>query len=66
MEGAPGHPPGSLIPFVWSPGWNSIQSTNTYQKEIGGPLRGGDPGVRMFEPDAVARPVLFQRHSRGL
>ena len=50
MEGAPIHPPGALIPFVWSPGWNSIQATNTYQKEIGGPLRGGDPGVRMFEP----------------
>jgi NADH-quinone oxidoreductase subunit G len=50
MEGAPTHPPGALIPFVWSPGWNSIQATNTYQKEIGGSLRGGDPGVRMFEP----------------
>lgn len=50
MEGAPTHPPGALIPFVWSPGWNSIQATNTYQKEIGGPLRGGDPGVRMVEP----------------
>ena len=50
MEGTPNHPPGALIPFVWSPGWNSIQATNTYQKEIGGPLRGGDPGVRMFEP----------------
>jgi NADH-quinone oxidoreductase subunit G len=50
MEGASTHPPGALIPFVWSPGWNSIQATNTYQKEIGGPLRGGDPGVRMFEP----------------
>ena len=50
MEGTPCRPPGSLIPFVWSPGWNSIQSTNFYQKEIGGPLRGGDPGIRMFEP----------------
>ena len=50
MEGTTDHPPGSLIPFVWSPGWNSIQATNTYQKEIGGPLCGGDPGVRMFEP----------------
>ena len=50
MEGATIHPPGALIPFVWSPGWNSIQATNTYQKEIGGPLHGGDPGVRMFEP----------------
>jgi NADH-quinone oxidoreductase subunit G len=50
MEGAPIHPPGALIPFVWSPGWNSIQATNTYQKEIGGPLHGGNPGVRMFDP----------------
>ncbi|MEO8324866.1 MAG: molybdopterin-dependent oxidoreductase, partial [Nitrospirota bacterium] len=50
MEGTSNHPPGSLLPFVWSPGWNSIQATNTYQKEIGGPLHGGDPGVRMFEP----------------
>jgi len=55
MEGAPTHPPGALIPFVWSPGWNSIQATNTYQQEIGGPLRGGDSGVRMFEPAANGR-----------
>jgi NADH-quinone oxidoreductase subunit G len=38
-----------LIPYFWSPGWNSIQATNTYQKEVGGPLRGGDAGVRLFE-----------------
>ena len=50
MEGAPVQPPGALIPFFWSPGWNSIQATNTYQKEVGGPLRGGDPGVRIFNP----------------
>jgi NADH-quinone oxidoreductase subunit G len=50
MEGTSNQPPGALIPFVWSPGWNSIQATNTYQQEIGGPLRGDDPGVRMFEP----------------
>jgi NADH-quinone oxidoreductase subunit G len=50
MEGTPDKPPGALIPFFWSPGWNSIQAVNTYQKEIGGPLRGGDAGVRIFEP----------------
>jgi len=59
MEGTPDHPPGSLIPFVWSPGWNSIQATNTYQKEIGGPLRGGDPGIRMFEPTASRGQTYF-------
>jgi len=50
MEGTPDQPPAALIPFFWSPGWNSIQATNTYQKEPGGPLRSGDAGVRMFEP----------------
>ncbi len=52
MEGTPDKPPAALIPFFWSPGWNSIQATNTYQKEVGGPLRGGDAGVRLFEPAA--------------
>ena len=50
MEGTPVKPPAPLIPFFWSPGWNSIQATHTYQKEVGGPLRGGDAGVRMIEP----------------
>lgn len=53
MEGTPDRPPAALIPFFWSPGWNSIQATNNYQREIGGPIRGGDAGVRMFEPPAV-------------
>lgn len=50
MEGTPTEPPAALIPFFWSPGWNSIQATNAYQEEVGGPLRGGDAGVRLFEP----------------
>ncbi len=50
MEGAPVQPPAALIPFFWSPSWNSIQATNTYQREVGGPLRGGDAGVRVVEP----------------
>jgi NADH-quinone oxidoreductase subunit G len=53
MEGTPNKPPSSLIPFFWSPGWNSIQATNTYQEQVGGPIRGGDAGVRMFEPAAA-------------
>ena len=53
MEGYPDQPPSPLIPFFWSPGWNSIQSTNFYQKEIAGPLRGGDPGARLIEPGAA-------------
>ena len=52
MESGPQSPPPSLNPFFWSPGWNSIQSVNKYQDQVGGPLRGGDPGVRLIEPAA--------------
>ncbi len=50
MEGYRGEPPSSIIPFFWSPGWNSVQSINKYQIEVGGPLHGGDPGRRLIEP----------------
>jgi len=50
MEGSANQPPGALQPFFWSPGWNSIQAVNKFQSEIGDALRGGDPGVRLFEP----------------
>jgi NADH-quinone oxidoreductase subunit G len=59
MEGASVQPPAALIPFFWSPGWNSIQATNTYQTQPGGPLRGGDAGVRMFEPAAPNGQTYF-------
>ncbi len=52
MEGYPGQPPPALIPRFWAPGWNSVQSVNKFQQEVGGPLRGGDPGVRLIEPGA--------------
>lgn len=41
--------PRSQIPFAWSPGWNSPQAWNKFQDEVGGHLRHGDPGVRLFE-----------------
>ena len=50
MEGYSGRPPPALIPYFWSPGWNSVQSVNKFQAEIAGPLAGGDPGVRLIEP----------------
>jgi NADH-quinone oxidoreductase subunit G len=59
MEGTPDQPPAALIPFFWSPSWNSIQAVNTYQKEIGGPLRGGDAGVRLFEPAPTNGQAFF-------
>ena len=47
MEGSPHHPPAPLINRYWSPGWNSVQGLTRFQEEIGGSLRGGDPGVRL-------------------
>jgi len=52
MESGLGSAPPSLLPFFWAPGWNSIQATNKFQSEVGGPLRGGDPGVRLIEPSS--------------
>jgi NADH-quinone oxidoreductase subunit G len=57
MEGFPGKPPSSLIPFFWAPSWNSIQATAKFQQEVGGELRGGDPGLRLLEPAADAKPM---------
>ena len=59
MEGFKGEPPSSIIPFFWSPGWNSVQSINKYQVEVGGPLHGGDPGRRLFEKDAPSKLNYF-------
>jgi NADH-quinone oxidoreductase subunit G len=59
MEGTAEQPPAALIPFFWSPGWNSIQSVNTYQKEVGGPVRGGDAGIRIIEPTQARSQTYF-------
>jgi NADH-quinone oxidoreductase subunit G len=49
MEGADEHPPSSLVPYYWTPGWNSVQSMNFYLDEPNGSLKGGDPGIRLIE-----------------
>jgi len=59
MEGYPDQPPSSLTPFFWAPGWNSIQSLNKFQSEIDGPLRGGNPGVRLIEPSPASDGAFF-------
>ena len=51
MEGFAGPAPASLSSFFWAPGWNSVQSINKFQEEIGGALMGGDPGVRLISPE---------------
>jgi NADH-quinone oxidoreductase subunit G len=59
MEGHDGPPPPPLISRFWAPGWNSVQSLNKFQSEIGGPLRGGDPGRRLIEPQHAGPPTYF-------
>jgi NADH-quinone oxidoreductase subunit G len=61
MEGYEGEPPASLTPRFWAPGWNSIQALNKFQEEIGGPLRGGDPGLRLIEPAQVDKAAYFRQ-----
>lgn len=56
MEGyaGPAAPP-AVNSFFWAPGWNSASSITRFQEEIGGHLRGGDPGLRLIEPAADAK-----------
>lgn len=49
MEGLNRNQPGALLPYVWSPGWNSNQSLHKFQAEVGGPLRGGTAGARLLQ-----------------
>lgn len=57
MEGYPQQPPSPLITRFWAPGWNSVQSLNKFQSEVGGALAGGDPGQRLIEPAADGTPA---------
>ncbi len=50
MEGRLAGAPPALTPFYWAPGWNSAQALHRFQEEVGGPLRGGNAGVRLLFP----------------
>jgi NADH-quinone oxidoreductase subunit G len=73
MEGTPWQPPSPLVPFFWSSGWNSNESINKFQDEIGGSLKNDHAGVRLFEPqpDAMVRffenaPLRYERRTNQL
>ncbi len=61
MEGYQGVPPSPFISRFWYPGWNSVQAVNKFQIEVGGALRGGDPGLRVFEPQADSDAPYYTR-----
>jgi NADH-quinone oxidoreductase subunit G len=48
MEGFSGVPSSYLVPFYWSPGWNSPQAITKYLNEPGGFPPDGNPGVLLF------------------
>jgi len=52
MEGYTEAPPSPLISRYWAPGWNSVQGLNKFQSEVAGPLRDGDPGLRLIQPSS--------------
>jgi NADH-quinone oxidoreductase subunit G len=56
MEGLNRTQPGALLPWVWSPGWNSNQSLHKFQTHAGGPLKGGTAGVRLLQPGEATAP----------
>lgn len=52
MEGFEGRVPAAVTSNFWAPGWNSIQSLNRFQEELGGALAGGNPGLKLIEAGA--------------
>ncbi len=63
MEGRQESPPSSLVPFYWSPGWNSVQSLYKYLDEPNGSMKGGDPGIRLIEPVVNGSHLLSEEKS---
>lgn len=39
----------NMLPFVYAAGWHSPQAWNKYQDKVGGVLKGGDVGIRLFD-----------------
>ena len=64
MEGQPENPPSSLVPFYWVPGWNSVQAMYNYLDEPGGSMKGGDPGVRLFESAEEGNLIYFKHKAQ--
>ena len=60
MEGIQAIPPSSLVPFYWSPGWNSVQAVNKYLDEPNGNMKGGDAGIRLIEPAENPKSSYFK------
>jgi NADH-quinone oxidoreductase subunit G len=66
MEGLNRDQPASLMPYLWSPGWNSTQSLQKFQAEVDGPLKGGNAGQRLFDSSRESVDLQVKvTHPRG-
>jgi len=45
MEGSNAFPPADLTSFYWAPGWNSVQATYKYLRE----MKSSDTGIKIFK-----------------
>jgi NADH-quinone oxidoreductase subunit G len=61
MEGQLENPPSSLVPFYWTPGWNSVQALYNYLDEPNASMKGGDPGIRLIEPIEGIKNIYFKQ-----
>ena len=59
MEGLHKDLPPALQPDIWHPAWNSVEAVNKMQNTVGGHLKGGDPGMRLFEQQEK-QPAWFE------
>ena len=65
MEGQQENPPSSLVPFYWTPGWNSVQAMYNYLDEPNGSMKGGDPGIRLIEQSGGSNISYFKVSQRA-
>jgi len=49
MEGSKAIPPAELTSFYWAPGWNSVQASNKYIKELDKVVKAKSIGIRIFK-----------------
>jgi NADH-quinone oxidoreductase subunit G len=61
MEGQQEKPPSGRVPFYWTPGWNSVQAVYNYLDEPDGSMKGGDPGIRIFEQAEWIKHIYFDQ-----
>jgi NADH-quinone oxidoreductase subunit G len=49
MEGSNAVPPAGLTAFYWHPGWNSVQASNRYLRDLDNVMKAKEMGIRIFD-----------------